>query len=179
MRRPHTPQQPAVNATALEQGQLTLAAAFARAPTNVPVQSAPSAPRSSNTAPSAAIACDIPDPPAPQREENAEQQPAPMHVVGQCPGDKRKRQGVLAAEAEAVAELDEADKKTHCTAVEQTAMEVQQLGTPLQPIGIGVAYEPFLPQSRQQPLEALESTDEQHARDRISIEAQHQKPCPY
>ena len=61
-------------------------------------------------------------------EAVVEQQPESMQVVGQCPGDKRKRHDVLAAEAEAAAERAVAEKKRHCDEDSSTAMEAQVLG---------------------------------------------------
>lgn len=159
----------------LEQGQLTLQAAFAGE--RKPALAAPVA--DPNTSVTSVKAFDISDTAPQPSDSTTEQQSGPMQVVGQCLGDKRKRHDVLVAEAEAEAEREAIEEKPH-GGTGSAAMEAQHLGTPLQPIGIGFAHEPFVPQSRKKLLEGLKLRDKQQARERRSrTEAHHQKCCPY
>ena len=87
---------------------------------------------------------------------------------------------MLVAEAEAAAEHEVTEKQPHGDKDSSTAMEAQHLGTPLQPIGIGIAYEPFVPQSKDDLLEALKPRNKQQAQDKkFRTEAQHQKKFPF
>ena len=104
MRQPNAPQQPAATTrpATVDQGQLTLQAAFAGTAASKPVQAAPVA--SPSASPIVIKAYDISDSAPLRGEAFVEQQLESMQIVGQCLGDKRKRHDVLAAEAEAVAE---------------------------------------------------------------------------
>ena len=184
MRQQNVLQQPAASTcpATLDRGQLTLQAAFAGA--SKPALAAPVAtPSTSSTSTSISTsikAYDISDSALQPCEAVDEQQPESMQVVGQCPGDKRKRHDVQVAEAEAEAEREVTEKKPRCGNASSTAMEAQHLGAPLQPIGIGIAQEPFVPQSREELLLGLKLQNKQQAQDRRSrTEAHHQKVCPY
>ena len=105
----------------------------------------------------------------------------PMLVVGECPGDKRKSEFLQQDSARA----DEVPGEAEGSASGAAPMEIglgqpqpQQLGTPLQPIR--VAYQAFIPQSREDLLEPLKSRNKEQAFERKArTEAQHQKSCPY
>ena len=105
-----------------------------------------------------------------QKTETAEESAGPMAVVGECLGDKRKREALDESEAEQPA-------KAPLNTVE-SSQPGQNLGTPMQvPL---LAVPAFVPQSRAELRVALELRNKKQCEERKSrTEAQHQKSCPY
>ena len=96
---------------------------------------------------------------------------APMAVVGECVGDKRKSDCLL----EPVPAGDSAEAPAAKSAAEDAG---EQLGTPLSiPM---LAVPAFVPQNRAELRVALALRNKQQCQERKSrTEAQHQKSCPY
>ena len=106
-----------------------------------------------------------------QPKASSSEDAAPMAVVGECPGDKRKSDCLLDSGPADTGKKSPADKPTAGEAA-------QQLGTPM---ALPLAAVPqFEPQSRDELLVSLALRNKQQCADRKArTEAQHQKSCPY
>ena len=96
----------------------------------------------------------------------------PMAVVGECVGDKRKRECLVEPESASDSSQAPVGNPTPPAAV------AQQLGTPMEVPRSSVPA--FVPQTREELLATLELRNKEQCQERKArTEAQHQKSCPY
>ena len=162
--------------------QSTLQQAFAFAAASLPAPKSSSPSSSSGGPKETASGAELPNATVPcfdisgsqpgeeQAAETVQADAAPMAVVGECVGDKRKRDVLDVSEPVQAAKVP--------AAIPMAPETVQSLGAPMQvPL---LAVPAFVPQTRAELLVPLALRNKQQCQERKSrTEAQHQKSCPY